>query len=85
MIKSIIFDFDGVILDTVDLKGDSFVELFSDYDQKTKDQIYNFHNQNLGKDRIYKIEYILTNILKTNISDSIVNILNIAIKYTSLI
>ena len=37
---TIAIDFDGVILDTVDLKGDSFVELFSDYDQKTKDQIY---------------------------------------------
>ena len=36
MIKSIIFDFDGVILDSVDVKGDSFYELFSNKGKKYK-------------------------------------------------
>ena len=31
MIKTILWDFDGVILDSMKIKGDGFVQLFRDY------------------------------------------------------
>ncbi|GAF78578.1 unnamed protein product, partial [marine sediment metagenome] len=34
MIKAIIFDFDGVIVESSDIKTEAFRELFQDYPQK---------------------------------------------------
>ena len=58
MIKSIIFDFDGVILDTVEVKGDSFVELYKNETNEVKKKIKKYHFANLGVSRYKKINYI---------------------------
>ena len=63
MIKSIIFDFDGVILDSVDVKGDSFFELFANKGKKIQKISKEYHYKNLGISRKVKIDYILKNIL----------------------
>ena len=41
MIKNILFDFDGVILDSMKIKGDGFVELFQDYEKNDIGKIGN--------------------------------------------
>ena len=64
MIKTIIFDFDGVILDSNKAKGQAFVELFKNQNQNIKKKIYDFHINNIGKSREYKIKHIIKNILK---------------------
>ena len=64
MLKSIIFDFDGVILDSNKAKGQAFVELFKNQNHKIKKKIYDFHINNIGKSRDYKIKHIINNVLK---------------------
>ena len=68
MIKTIIFDFDGVILDSNKAKGQAFVKLFKNQNQNIKKKIYDFHINNIGKSREYKIKHIIKNILKKKIS-----------------
>ncbi len=63
MIKSIIFDFDGVILDSVDVKGEAFFELFKNKGEKIQKISKDYHYKNLGVPRHIKIDYILSQYL----------------------
>ena len=67
MIKCIIFDFDGVILESVDVKTKAFKALFSKYPQKV-DEIIKFHLDNGGMSRFDKFRYIYKNILKKELN-----------------
>ena len=64
MLKSIIFDFDGVILDSVDIKGDAFYELFALEGIGLQKISKDYHYKNLGISRYKKINYIIDNFLK---------------------
>ncbi len=68
MLKSILFDFDGVIADSVDIKTNAFYELFKAYPQQI-DRIIEYHKQNGGLSRFVKIRYIYEEFLKKPISD----------------
>ena len=59
MIKSIIFDFDGVILDSVDIKSEVFKEVFAPFGKKILDYSFNYHIKNGGISRYEKIKHIL--------------------------
>lgn len=63
-IRAILTDFDGVILESVELKGNAFAEVFSDYPMQLE-QIKHYHRENGGLSRGKKIEYIYRSILKT--------------------
>lgn len=67
MIKGIIFDFDGVILESVDIKTEAFKELFSDYPDKIS-EITRYHLLNGGISRFVKFRYIHEKILKKGLS-----------------
>lgn len=67
MIKAVIFDFDGVIIESADIKTQAFKELFSDYPQKI-DEIINYHLLNAGVSRYAKFQYIYEQILGRNLS-----------------
>ena len=69
MIKVIIFDFDGVILDSNKAKGLAFIEIFKNQNSLIKKKIYNTHIENIGKSRKEKIIFILKNILKIKLSN----------------
>ena len=43
--KSVIWDFDGVIKDSVDIKGKVFNKLFIDQEQNIKDKILNLYHR----------------------------------------
>ena len=62
MIKAIIFDFDGIILESAGIKTEAFKELFSDFPTKIK-QIIDYHLLNAGISRYIKFKYIYENIL----------------------
>ncbi len=68
MIKTILWDFDGVILDSMKIKGDGFVELFNDYDDKYLKELENYHYTNGGVSRFDKIRYFYHKIIKKNIT-----------------
>lgn len=69
MIKAVIFDFDGVILETADIKTKAFRILFQqDYPDKVG-AIVNYHLQNMGISRFIKFRYIYENILHSSLSE----------------
>ena len=67
-IDAIFFDFDGVILESVDIKGWAFGKLFENYPQHV-DKIVVFHFANGGMSRFDKFRYIYKNILNKPLPD----------------
>jgi len=63
MVKNIIFDFDGVILDSMPIRELGFREIFSAYDATLVDQLLQYHEENGGLSRYVKIAYFYNNIL----------------------
>lgn len=57
MLRAIILDFDGVILESIDVKTRAFVELFKDYPQH-HESIVRLHLQNAGMSRFEKFKII---------------------------
>lgn len=66
--KAIIFDFDGVIAESVDVKTSAFRELFKDHPEIVGD-VEKFHLENGGMSRYDKFRYIYKNMLKEPLSD----------------
>ncbi len=67
-VQAIFFDFDGVILESVDVKGWAFGELFKDYPEHV-DEIVSFHYANGGMSRFDKFRYFYKNIFKKPLDD----------------
>jgi phosphoglycolate phosphatase-like HAD superfamily hydrolase len=63
MIKVIIFDFDGVIVESVNIKTQAFAELFKDEESDVVRRIIKYHLQNGGVSRYDKFRYIYAEIL----------------------
>lgn len=63
MIRAVILDFDGVIVDSVDIKSQAFVHLFRGYPEKIKQQIVKLHVTNSGLSRHEKFKIIYERIL----------------------
>lgn len=66
-IKAVIFDFDGVLVESVDIKTQAFAALFEEYPEHIK-EICRYHKRNGGISRQRKIRYIYKNILKKSLS-----------------
>lgn len=75
MIKTILFDFDGVILESMDIKTKAFADLFSDYPQYV-DQIVKLHIDNGGMSRFEKFKIIYNDMLKKPLSQEEMELLN---------
>lgn len=82
MIKNIIFDFDGVILDSVPTKTEGFKKLFQDFPIELVDKLIEYHIQNGGISRYKKIKYFFNELLNQDISDD--EVLNYANKYSNI-
>ena len=82
MIKNIIFDFDGVILDSVPVKTEAFRKLFSEYNKELVDRFVEYHLKNGGVSRYDKIRYFFNSLLKKSISNE--EIVSLANKYSLL-
>jgi len=67
MIKAIIFDFDGVILESTEVKIDAFRELFCGYPDRLK-EVLAYHIEQGGISRFVKFRYIYKNILKKELT-----------------
>ena len=68
-IKLIIFDFDGVLVESVELKGKAFEILFADESLSIRKQIVKYHLENGGVSRYDKIKYIYKNILNRSLTE----------------
>ena len=65
MIRAIIFDFDGVILDSVDIKTKAFARLFEEHGPEIVRQVVAHHLANGGISRFRKFQHIYESILHT--------------------
>ncbi len=68
MIQAIFFDFDGVILESVDIKTDVFRDLFRKHPKHVK-RIVQLHKDNAGVSRYTKFEIIYRDFLKQPLSE----------------
>jgi len=69
MIKAIIFDFDGVLVESAQIKTEAFKIIFSKWKDKV-DEIVTYHRLNMGVSRYVKFRYIYENILKEPFSET---------------
>lgn len=83
MTKVILWDFDGVILDSMKVKGNGFIELFKDYDKNYLKKLETYHYKNGGVSRFDKIRYFYENILKKNITEN--DVIELANKFSIII
>ncbi len=67
MIKALIFDLDGVIIDSAEIKTKAFELLFADYPDKVG-EIIDYHHRNAGISRYVKFRYIYERILGRELS-----------------
>lgn len=68
MLRGIIFDFDGVIVDSVGLKGEAFSEIYSKYGSNIKNKVVRHHESNGGISRFEKFKFYHNNFLNKKIS-----------------
>ena len=74
MIKNILFDFDGVILDSMPIRDYGFKKIFKDFDDNLVNKLLEYHNQNGGLSRYVKIKYFYNKLLKQEIlEEKIIN------------
>jgi len=62
------FDFDGVIIDSVNIKTQAFAKLFEKYGQGVVEKVIKYHEINCGVSRFDKFEYYYKHLLKKEIS-----------------
>lgn len=66
--RGVVFDFDGVILDSTPIKRQAFAEIFSDFPEKIS-AIVDLHERHGGINRYKKFEWIYRDILKKPLSE----------------
>tara|TARA_B100002003_G_scaffold247841_1_gene280232 strand:- start:227 stop:871 length:645 start_codon:yes stop_codon:yes gene_type:complete len=69
MIKAIIFDFDGVLVESVNVKTRAFAKMFEDKGEEVVRQVTSFHLKNGGMTRDKKIMFYYNEILMCPLSD----------------
>lgn len=62
-LDAIIFDFDGVLVESVDVKTRAFASLYEQYGEKIVAQVEDYHLHNGGISRFDKFRYFQTEIL----------------------
>lgn len=72
-IKSIFFDFDGVILDSVDSKSAAFEGLYKKYGKEISSKVREFHIKNGGISRFEKFKYWHKEYLGIELDDKGIN------------
>ncbi|WP_436373772.1 HAD family hydrolase [Cytobacillus sp. BC1816] len=69
----VIFDCDGVLVDSNKKKSDAFIDVISDYPVELVTKFIEYHKNNGGISRYKKFEYFITNILNENFNEELYN------------
>ena len=69
MIKGIIFDFDGVIVQSLHVKTDAFAQIYKDYGSSVVNKVIAHHKANGGMSRFDKFKLYHKTFLNLNIDD----------------
>lgn len=65
----LVFDFDGVILDSVGIKTDAFASLYAPFGKDVVTRVIAHHEKNMGLSRFKKFRYYHRNFLDKHLSD----------------
>lgn len=71
--KNILWDFDGVILDSMEVRSWGFRQIFKKYPKELVDKLIEYHLTNGGLSRYVKIRYMYEQLLDKSISEEKVN------------
>lgn len=69
MIRNIFFDFDGVLVESVNVKTEAFKLLYEGFGEEITKKVEEYHLKNGGVSRFDKIRYYHTEILKIPITE----------------
>jgi HAD superfamily hydrolase (TIGR01549 family) len=83
-IKTIFWDFDGVIMDSMPIRDQGFLEVLKDYPKDQVNQLLAYHKANGGLSRYVKFRYLFEHIRKENVSDGKVQELADSFSYIML-
>jgi HAD superfamily hydrolase (TIGR01549 family) len=64
MLKAVIFDFDGVLAESVDIKTEAFAKLFEPEGPEAVDAVVRYHLEHGGVSRFEKFRYMYREVLK---------------------
>jgi phosphoglycolate phosphatase-like HAD superfamily hydrolase len=68
MLKAVVFDFDGVLVESVDVKTHAFAKLFQDQPDNIVKQVVAYHLANGGISRFEKFNYFYKYLLKQELT-----------------
>jgi phosphoglycolate phosphatase-like HAD superfamily hydrolase len=75
LFRLVVFDFDGTLCDSADVKTNAFYELYLDeYGAEFADRVLSYHLENAGISRYDKIRYVESNLIGTPPSEQRVNL-----------
>lgn len=83
MIKTILWDFDGVIFDSMKIKNDGFLKLFKESDKLLLQKMEEYHYSHGGVSRFDKIRYFYSDILGKEISED--DVMTLANRFAKII
>ena len=83
MIKNIIFDYDGTIADSVNIKTEAFAELYRNYGKEIESKVVEYHLNNGGVSRFDKFKYYHKEFLNIDLDES--KIQELAQKFSKLV
>ena len=69
MIRNILWDFDGVILDSMPTREYGFRKIFENYDKNLVEKLIEYHTLNGGLSRYIKIRYFFEVLLEDEITE----------------
>ena len=72
-IKTIIFDYDGIIAESVDVKTDAFAEIYRQYGADVVNKVINHHKSNGGVSRFEKFKIYHNEFLGLSLSQKELN------------
>lgn len=67
--KNVLWDFDGVIIDSMPIREQGFREILQDFAQEQVEELVRYHRANGGLSRFIKIRYFFEVILHTTITE----------------
>ena len=79
----IIYDFDGVICDSVNIKTDAFIELYRSYGKEIQSKVRTYHLENGGISRYQKFRFFESQILGKKVTESRIN--DLADRFSALV
>jgi len=74
--EAVFFDFDGVVLDSVNVKTKAFAKMFRQYGQEVEKKVVEYHVNNGGVSRFDKFRYYYKEILNKPVNEEIIKTLS---------